>query len=89
MKRKKVVLSALTLFILICSVSSCSKNIEYSDKEVTPGLTTYNSSNDYYYIVDNATRVVYLKYSRGYQCGMTVMLNADGTPVTADQLGLS
>ena len=89
MRKRKIILSALTLFMFICSISSCGKGIENSSKIVTPNLTIYDSANTYYYIVDNATNVVYLSYSRGYKGGITAMLNADGTPVTADQLGLS
>lgn len=54
---------------------------------VKPKITTYGSEY-YFYIVDENTEVVYLGYRNYNQFGMTVMLNADGTPITADQLNL-
>ena len=55
---------------------------------ICPDLTAYGNGN-YFYLVDNRTGVVYLEYSFGRQCGISVMLNPDGSPVTRDQLGLS
>lgn len=43
----------------------------------------------YYYLVDLNTGVVYLAYNGYQRFGMTVCVNADGTPVTADQLGIA
>ncbi len=40
------------------------------------------------YIIHKPTNVVYLSYG-GSEGGITVMLNPDGTPITADQLGIS
>ena len=45
-------------------------------------------NTDYYYTIDKRTGVVYLSYHSDYCQAITVMLNADGTPVTADQLGI-
>lgn len=42
----------------------------------------------YYYTVDKNTGVVYLSYDGYRRHAITVMLNADGTPITAEQLGL-
>ena len=40
-------------------------------------------------IVDKNTGVVYLGYMGYYRYAITVMLNTDGTPVTAEQLGIN
>jgi len=41
---------------------------------------------DYFYVVDNATGVVYLQFSGYRRAGITVALNADGTPITVEQI---
>lgn len=57
---------------------------------IKPALVKVGSPLDegYQYLVDSNTGVVYIEYSSGYQRAITVMLNADGTPITADQLGI-
>ena len=45
--------------------------------------------SNYYYLVDTSTGIVYLAYNGYQRFGMTAYLNADGTPVTADQLGIT
>ena len=41
-------------------------------------------NNCCFYVIHKPTNVVYLQYGHG----ITVMLNPDGTPITADQLGI-
>ena len=38
------------------------------------------------YYIDHTTNSVYLVYSAGHQCAMSVVLNEDGTPMTPEQL---
>ena len=50
---------------------------------------TGKPDDPYVYIVDTNTGVVYLKFQDIYfGTAITVMLNSDGTPVTAEQLGI-
>ena len=61
-------------------------------KGISPNITRYGNfsavSESYVYLVDNNTGVVYLEYDGAKRHAISVMLNADGTPVTAEQLGL-
>lgn len=57
--------------------------------DVYPKITQYGADtriNTYYYAVDERTGVVYLLFEAGKRAGITVALNADGTPVTKEQL---
>lgn len=55
--------------------------------DIAPNIDTYGVYDDkvYFYIVDKNTGVVYLA---NHDDGMTVMLNAEGKPVLAQDLGL-
>ena len=80
------------LAILIISISLLC--VGCSDYDVSThsrvSVTTYDSMwSNYQYVVDNNTDVVYLMYLDSDKCGLTVMLNADGTPVTGKQLELT
>ena len=72
--------------------SGCNKNTSKAEKDISSGITpnilsTSNlDSGDYFYIVDKNTGVVYLCYVNVYRYGISVMLNRDGTPITAEQL---
>lgn len=69
--------------------SNSSIQVEKS-QEVKPNIyETGLSSACYSYIVDKNTGVVYLYYDGNNRAGLTVMVNTDGTPITADQLGIS
>ena len=83
--------------ICICAMlllSGCAKNVGKADEDTSSGitpniLTTSNiGGGDYFYLVDKNTGVVYLAYRSAHRQGITVMLNRDGTPVTAEQLGI-
>lgn len=83
---------------LLCGCENISSNLaqmetEKSSNITSPDLTRYGNENNmnyeaFWYVVDNRTGVVYLEYNSGRRYGITVMLNADGTPVTQDQLKL-
>jgi len=89
MMRKKVL---LLLVIAIIGMSGCSENIEKAtvnvSSKVKPNvMVTSNVGNgNYFYLIDRNTGVVYLAYNSYYRWGVTVMLNRDGSPVTAEQL---
>ena len=50
-----------------------------------PNVTEYGN-DEFFYLVDNNTGVVYLKYESGYLCGLTVMTHENGQPITIDEL---
>lgn len=88
-KRIKIVFACVMLLLLL---SGCAKNTNKADEDTSSGITPniISTSNlgggNYFYIVDKNTGVVYLGYGTTYRYGMSVMLNRDGTPVTAEQL---
>ena len=63
-------------------------------KTASPKIIEYGEGHGtsldevYYYCVDKRTGVVYLAYDAYRRHAITVMLNRDGTPVTAEQLGI-
>jgi hypothetical protein len=90
----------LLMVTMACILTSCSpSNVDDVNKNInenlipTPNLLmsktiSMNNKEHYAYIVDKNTGVVYLGYAGVYRHDLTVMLNADGTPVTAEQLGI-
>ena len=93
--RKITILMLVSIMIL----TGCqSRNSQKADKdyssEVAPnivecGNATIDSSGEYCYAVDMNTGVVYLCFHGFRTHAITVMLNASGTPITADQLGIT
>ena len=87
--RKKAL---LLLVIAIIGMSGCSQNIRRATVDVSSGvkpnvmITSDVSNGVYYYLIDRNTGVVYLGYDGINRCGISVMLNRDGSPVTAEQL---
>ena len=93
---KKVILIAMALAVLLvltgCDDSPHEEKVDEAVSSIGTNLTRYKIDEKWEYIVDNNTGVVYLYFTyevpyQGYG-GITVMLNADGTPVTRDQLNL-
>lgn len=82
---KKIIISAcVTLALAGCAPTQRA--------DITPELDfifikdNINGFDNYCeYMIHKPTNVVYLLYGT---YGITVMLNPDGTPVTADQLGI-
>lgn len=88
-KRIKILLACI---ILSLPISGCAENVSTVDKDTSSGVTpnllsTSNiGSGSYFYLVDKNTGVVYLAYRDAHRWGISVMLNRDGTPITAEQL---
>lgn len=90
--RKMIVIICLTamLFMLTgCGEGQSSSTPRYSSEYTVPDISilakdtpTYN----YFYLLDNNTGVVYLQFDAYDRSGITVALNADGTPLTIDQI---
>lgn len=101
MGRKLKVFCVLILFIFCAVLSGCrssgknlSRAVVDTSSGVKPRLMAVGGeciaiSYGYSYLVDRNTGVVYLVYQDYNRYGITVMLNADGTPVTAKQLEIS
>lgn len=83
----------IVLVLCVALLTGCSKNTSeatnnYSN-HVVPNIIELGKVMDgYYYSIDRNTGVMYLSYNSYYRHAITVMLNADGTPVTAEQLGI-
>lgn len=90
------IVGACFIVILCLVFSACGTNASRPEKnftsEITPDMIEYGCTNVsggvYYYMVDKNTGVVYLSYDGYRRHSITVMLNSDGTPITADQLGI-
>lgn len=90
--KKKLVLAIFATTLLFASGcdDGAKSKLENSSIIGSPDITQYAKDSTtvykYFYVVDNNTNVVYLQFFGGYNAGITVMLNADGTPITVDQL---
>lgn len=89
--KKKLVLAIFATTLLFASGcdDGAKSKLENSSIVGSPDITQYAKDErtyDYFYVVDNNTNVVYLQFSGYRRAGITVMLNADGTPITVDQL---
>ena len=97
------IITACLLSGILCVLSGCgntgssaSPTKVNNESDIVPNIISFGANYDefgsigehYGYIVDRNTGVVYLSYDAYRRHAITVMLNADGTPVTAEQLGL-
>lgn len=89
---KKVLLIGAILALLLTGCDVGSECISENSKNIIPNISVYAKDIAYglryFYVVDNNTGVVYLQFNGVNRAGLTIMLNPDGTPVTAEQLGL-
>lgn len=84
------------IFVLLFTLllTGCGTGVSVAEKhyqDVSPQIVEIGDTrtNDgYCYAVDKNTGVVYLEYDGPRRFGITIMLNPDGTPVTAEQLGI-
>ena len=82
--------SVLLLAAMLAITPGCANDADMEAKDsAEPDIFSgYPDSGVYYYVVDRRTGVVYLSYDYTHRHSITVMLNPDGTPVTADQIGI-
>lgn len=85
---KKLILAAILTAVMLtgCDAGRTGTKVEGG---VYPKITQYGVDTEdyaYFYAVDERTGVVYLVGQSYYRLGITVALNADGTPVTKEQL---
>ena len=87
--KKRLLALAVTAMVLM---AGCSGNHIDNTANATLDFPRFSSHHPddsimFSYLIDERTGVVYLVYYAGqYKIGMTVMLNADGSPVTYDQI---
>lgn len=81
----KKILFALILCLML--LVGCDEVTDSADRSI-PDLYGVGDFffRDYRYLIDRNTHVVYLEKREDKGGGIVVMLNADGTPVTAEQL---
>lgn len=85
---KKLILAAILAAVMLtgCDGGYAGTMVEGL---VYPKITQYGvhtEINSYFYAVDERTGVVYLLFNGEKRAGITVALNADGSPVTKEQL---
>lgn len=91
--RKVITIICLTVSIMFMltgceegqSISTTGYSSEYNVPDVS-SLAKDTGLYNYFYVIDNNTGVVYLQFSGFRRAGITAVLNADGTPVTIDQI---
>jgi hypothetical protein len=92
--KRFLLMVTMACILTSCSPSNVDKNETTNENLIpTPNLlisetTSVNNKERYSYIVDKNTGVVYLGYDGIYRHALTVMLDTDGKPVTAKQLGI-
>ena len=85
---KKLILAALVAAVMLtgCDSGKAGTKVERSVYTKITQYGTGTGTNSYFYVVDERTGVVYIAFEGLYRGGITVALNADGTPVTKEQL---
>lgn len=77
---KKLIVCATLVGMLLCGCSS--EDPLLGGSAMNGRFVTVETESNYSIIVDTKTNVMYLKYNPGpYDSGITVLLNADGTPM--------
>ena len=92
--RTKAILLVLITVIIVSVLNGCGTGVasaECNIQDVCPNVIEIGDRSGvdgYFYLVDKNTSVVYLCYDGVYRRAITVMLNTDGTPITAEQLDI-
>lgn len=76
---KKLIVVFIAILLCLSLFAGCTKEDEWVDS----GFTYIARRGNVHYLYYNDTKVVYVFYEEcaGYSGGMTVLLNADGTPM--------
>lgn len=90
MKKIMVILCVITALLLSgCNGGQAHSIPGYSTQYSVPNIVDLAEGRidyTYSYVVDNNTGVVYIQVSGFRRVGITVALNADGTPITVNQI---
>ena len=84
-----ICLTAMLFMLTGCEEGQSISTPGYSSKYNVPDISILTKDTglyNYFYVVDNNTGVVYLQFSGYRRAGITAALNADGTPITIDQI---
>lgn len=84
-----ICLTAMLFMLAGCKEGQSISTQGYSSEYISPDISILAKdadSYDYFYVIDNNTGVVYLQFNSFRRAGIIVALNADGTPVTIDQI---
>ena len=89
---KKILFALLMIPFLLTGCSTKGVTTPTTDvQDIAPSLLRVGDLSEnfgYCYLVDKNTGVVYLEYDSYRRHAITLMVNADGTPITAEQLGI-
>ena len=79
-----IILIAACLIFLSCTTTEQAETEQYAEwREFEIITTNYERSQ---IMVHKKTGVCYIRYLTDYYSALSVMLNADGTPITIDQI---
>ena len=91
-KFKKFLFIAAGVLVISAGCGKGNAKPNYYTQDIVPNIVQIGdvpgAQNEYCYMVDRNTGVVYLYYATGYKGALSVMLNPDGSPITAEQLGI-
>lgn len=80
---KNRLITILITTIMALSLTACGDSVVENADTVTESATMFERhkfDTHHSILIDKKTGVCYLEYKQGYKYGITVMLNADGTP---------
>lgn len=85
---KKLILAAILAATMLTGCDTGQKGTKVRG-DVYPKITQYGTDTEeytYFYAVDERTGTVYLLFDAFRRAGITDAVNADGSPVTKEQL---
>ena len=81
----KKIIGVIILLVMCAMLAGCNgvkKDEDYSDNATDTIFTLVDSGSRLSIYKENATDVMYVVYHAGYKGGMTIMMGADGLPLT-------
>lgn len=82
MKKIVGIIILVTACIMLVGCNAVKKDEEYSDTATDTIFTLVGSGSRLSIYRENETDVMYVVYHEGHKGGMTIMMNADGSPLT-------
>lgn len=78
---KKLFVIFMAIALCACLFAGCSDEELHRGDWTDSGFTLIEVQGQMDYVYHNETKVIYVFMRDGYQAGMTVLLNPDGTPM--------